>query len=96
MSTAETIAASLNNDGQIFEANDGTTLDELLEQAPRFWQRNDGVTVHVFADGSMILGCDHGWDIVTVENSEWRDSNSETWAVLDENGEPEGWSYRRS
>ena len=96
MSTiAETIAASLHNDGQTFETDDGASIDEMLEQSSEYWMCSDGSTVTVFDDGSMIVLCDQFWDIVTVKGSRWVDSGGNEWAELDNDGEPYGWAYRR-
>ena len=95
MTTAETIADSLHNDGQNFETDDGVSIDEMLEQCSAYWGRSDGSTVTVFDDGSMIVLCDAFWDIVTAVDSRWVDSGGNEWAELDDDGEPYGWAYRR-
>ena len=101
--TAEKIAEALHNDGQIFETEDGTSIDEMLEQGAYMWRRNDD-TITVFADGSMILYCTEYWDLIEVKTdgdgvNVWVDSACDIerpWARLDENDEPIGWQYRRS
>jgi len=64
--TAEQIAAQLNDDGLTWETPDGVGLSELCEQAggrtmhskddPRHWRV-------VFPDGSALAGADGGWDL---------------------------------
>lgn len=102
MTTAQSIAHKLHNDGQTFETDDGVTLSEMLEQAP-YWDNGTGMTVTVFDDGSMIGRNDEYWDIITVstngdDQAVWVDGAGESdqpWAVLDADDEPAGsWWYR--
>lgn len=64
MTTAQTIANLLNNDGQQFETSDGTPVDTLCDahcpNPEQDWER--GATRWNFDDGSSIIIAGEAWD----------------------------------
>jgi hypothetical protein len=66
-STADYIAAMLHGDGQVYQADDGRSLDELCYEAGGALTYRDGhgtdVSRYMFADGSAITVSGTAWDI---------------------------------
>lgn len=68
MTTAQKISQLLNDDGQRFEAADGTDIDTLCQRAGGRQEWRDGyrtgdVYAWRFDDGSSIVGGSAAWDI---------------------------------
>jgi len=73
VNTAQTISALLNDDGQVFAAADGRTLEDLTEAhgatitTPNgAWDSptpNGAWARYVFGDGSVITVVGNGWDL---------------------------------
>tara|TARA_R110000868_G_scaffold160316_1_gene389749 strand:- start:333 stop:608 length:276 start_codon:yes stop_codon:yes gene_type:complete len=67
--TASTVSAIFNNDGQFFRLDDGRKLGDVAAEhggaTHKTTDRDD--TVIVFADGSAIGCTGDGWDIVHLD-----------------------------
>ena len=70
--TAQQIAAKLDNDGMTWRTADGTTLSELVDGENASHENRDGMTRREFADGSAIVSGDGGWDIEGAEKWSWK------------------------
>ena len=62
LSTAETIGALFNNDGQQHDTAEGQTIDEVCRAAAPNPEREGEKTRYEFADGSSIIVTMEAWD----------------------------------
>lgn len=59
------VSEKLENDGRRFETLEGETLDEVCESHGGRRERRDSETARwVFNDGSAIVVCADGWDVL--------------------------------
>lgn len=77
MTTAEQISALLRDDGQVWEAADGRSFDELIAEHGGTSAWRDGfqtgdVVRHTFPDGSVITVAGDGWDFGYPECFCWQ------------------------
>ena len=61
--TAEQIAEQFHNDGQRWNTDDGIPLSHICEAEYPTTDRRADSTRYTFADGSVILATDGGWDL---------------------------------
>ncbi len=83
MTVAQQVAETMGNDGQVYEAPDGRSLDDVcLEQRPDVTTADyDGVAEagglgpgakrYLFVDGSAIIDTEIAWDIEGKEPWTW-------------------------
>ena len=63
LSTAAMVAAALDDDGTVFETEDGRTLADLCDAAGGEIVRDGEAWIYDFKDGSAISGNANGWDL---------------------------------
>jgi len=78
MTTAQTLSARYDDDGQKWTDRDGVDLVDALDDASqRQYQRPAG-DLYRFADGSWVVVMHGGWDVLDAEGF---DSGGWAWVV---------------
>ena len=99
MKTNNTIAGAIstrfNDDGQIFEDEDGIEIIAVCEaEASKKYAKNDEL-LFTFKDGSMIFIGENWWDVLQCTDiGTLADSSGAPHAELDEGGDLQGWDWR--
>ena len=89
MTVAQQVAETMGNDGQVYEAPDGRSLDDVCwEQLIRqvSTASSDGVATpgglspgarrYEFMDGSAVIDCEIAWDIEGFEPWTWAEGDA--------------------
>ena len=78
MTTAQTISARYNDDGQVWTDSDGVDLVDTLDDSCQRKYRRPAGDLYRFTDGSWVVVMHGGWDVL---NAAGRCEGGHRWPV---------------